>query len=247
MQFSHGAKRIPKLVKQAELHATKHMTPGDEELSQLELAKRSSIAIHPLTASNIPHEDPYGRDWDVIWLGHCGAQLPPPSPHSPNRLMMLGDETVPEPQYLKPMSHAPLDTLASLYAPHTRLIHRANSTLCTIAYAVTQSGARKLLYEFGIREFSKGFDFALSDWCNGLTRDATKEKMPMCVVVQPPIFGHNFGERGGSDIMGVGVGGRPVRETRYVKWSVRMNLERLVRGEEGIEEQWTDAKDRLKT
>jgi hypothetical protein len=33
---------------------------------------------------------------------------------------------------------------------------------------------------------------------------------------------------------------KPYRESRYIKWSVRMNLERLVKGQEGIIEQWPD-------
>jgi len=119
-------------------------------------------------------------------------------------------------------------------------MHRANTTTCTIGYAVTQRGARKLLYEFGIREFSKGYDFALSDWCNGLTRGARREMLPMCLTVQPPIFSHHFAERATSDITGNGAGGRPVEGSRYVRWSVKINLERLVRGKTEMVEQWVD-------
>ncbi|KAF2261603.1 hypothetical protein CC78DRAFT_535550 [Lojkania enalia] len=239
--FSHGVRRLPELITQSELHSRNPPEASDEKLSQLELAKRSSISVPPLSGRSIPKSGPYGRDWDVLWLGHCGAQLSPSSPHSPDRITIPNDPTVPEPQHLKPMSQAKLDQLGSLYPPHTRVIHRANSTLCTIAYAVTQSGARKLLYEFGIREFNKGYDFAVSDFCNGLTRGAKRETMPLCITVQPPIFSHHFPVKMKSDIMGVGAGGKEVG-TRYVRWSVRMNLERLVKGEEGIVEQWEDDK-----
>lgn len=192
----------------------------------------------------IPKHIPYGDNWDILWLGHCGANLPPPSPYSPNRIMLENDVTVPEPRYLKPMAHANLDTISSIYPPYTRLIHQANTTLCANAYAVTQAGARKLLFEFGVREFSKGYDFALSDWCNGKSRAQREDgaPTPRCLVVNPSVFGHHFTEKAGSDITGVGRGGKPDRETRYVRWSVRMNLERLVKGEEGIVEQWPDTK-----
>ena len=204
---------------------------------QIQLAKRSSI---PLSDDGFSKAHPYGRDWEILWLGHCGAVLPPPSPNSPNRVIIENDPTVPEPQYLKPMTNANLDPIGSLYQPHTRVVHQTNTTLCTIAYAVTQNGARRLLYEFAIRELVKGYDFALSDYCNGLTRGATRKTMPLCLTVQPPLFSHHFSERGVSDIMAVGAGGKPLPGTRYIKWSLRMNLERLVRGEGGIVEQWPD-------
>lgn len=237
--FSHAARRLPELIAESELHSTKHSSI-DERLSQIQLAKRTSI---PFSSQPSAKEEPYGRDWEILWLGHCGAALPPASPNSPNRITIENDPTVPEPQYLKPMTNANLDPVGSLYPPHTRVVHRTNTTLCTIAYAVTQTGARRLLYEFAIRELVKGYDFALSDYCNGLTRGATKQTMPLCITVQPPLFSHHFSERGGSDIMAVGAGGKPQHGTRYVKWSVKMNLERLVRGEAGILEQWPDTVD----
>ena len=46
-------------------------------------------------------------------------------------------------------------------------MHRANSTTCSVAYPLAE-GARKLLYEFGVRELFRGYDFMLSDWCDGL-------------------------------------------------------------------------------
>lgn len=239
--LSPAVRRLPDLLAQSELHGAKHPPSSEpEQLSQVELAKRSAVSLSSRTDRAISEYTPYGRDWDVLWLGHCGANLPPVSLYSPNRITVLNDPTVPEPQHLKPMANSPLDAIGSLYPPHTRVVHRANTTLCTISYAVTQNGARKLLYEFGIRDFSKGYDFALSDYCNGLTRGSTKETMPTCVVVNPPVFGHYFAERGGSDITGVGIGGKPKTESRYVRWSVRMNLERLVKGQEGIVEQWPD-------
>ncbi|KAF2739604.1 hypothetical protein EJ04DRAFT_284957 [Polyplosphaeria fusca] len=239
--FSHAARRMPSLIAQSEqllLQAKTVPDAVDATTSPVEddLAKKSTLST---AKSTIPKQEPYGQDWDILWLGHCGAALPPPSTQSPNRIAISNDVTTPPPQHLKPMSHARLDKIGSLYPPHTRVVHQVNTTLCTIAYAVTQSGARKLMYEFGIREFNKGYDFALSDYCNGLTRYATRETLPVCITVQPPIFSHFWPEKMISDIMGLGAGGRETG-TRYVRWSVRNNLERLVRGEEGIVEQWGD-------
>lgn len=231
------------------MHAPRHPPSfEDKRPDPVNLAKRSTQPLPILNSRDIPQSEPYGRDWDVLWLGHCGAELPPPSVVHPNRLMTLNDETVPAPKHLKPATQAPQDAFAPIYPPHTRLYHRTSkSTLCTLAYAVTQTGARKILFQHGIRDFSKGYDFALSDYCNGLTKNVMKGNdgkgiQPMCVTVQPPLFSHFWGERGGSDIMGIGAGGRMEVGSRYLKRSVRSNLEGLVRGREmeGVVEQWAD-------
>ncbi|KAF2690182.1 glycosyltransferase family 25 protein [Lentithecium fluviatile CBS 122367] len=248
--FSQAAREIPELASKADSHASQHPPASEEkEIDPSNLAKCSSISLPLHSARSLPTTDPYGRDWDVLWLGHCGAELPPPSPFHPNRLTLSNDKTVASPKHLKPMANAPQDPIATLYPPKTRLYHRtSNSTICTLAYAVTQSGARKILYQFGIRGFSKGYDFALSDYCAGIGRDMVKEntgdeeggiRRPMCVTVQPPLFSHFWPEKGESDIMGTGAGGRELG-TRYVRKSVRANIERLVRGNEGVEERWGD-------
>lgn len=235
--FGRAARALPALISLSELNSK---MPSHVSLSLDESAKRSSLSLSSLSSSKGQEREPYGRGWDVLWLGHCGAALPPPSPHSPDRITVDKDETVPQPQFLRAALHSPLDDMSSLYPPHTRVVHRANTTSCMIAYAVTQSGARKLLYEFGIREFDRGYDFALSDWCNGLTRGASRERLPVCMTVQPPLFSHYFAEKASSDITGSGAGGRPEEGSRYVRWSVKRNLERLVRGGKEMVQQWDD-------
>jgi hypothetical protein len=165
----------------------------------------------------------YGRDWDVLWLGHCSASLPAQQNTStqnslPDRIVLSNDATVLEPNPSHKVSPSP-------YPPHTRVYHRTHNTLCTLAYAVTQKGARKILYEHGIRNFDRGYDFALSEWCDGMTKHMGDR--PLCLTSNPPIFGHFQGERGGgrSDIVDFGSEG--VRESVLVQ-SVRRNLEELV-------------------
>ena len=124
----------------------------------------------PLAVPSIEHLTSllYGSDWDILWLGHCGAHFLSPSPSHPNRVTIPDDITVLEPQHLKPHPLSAIDDLATLYPPHARVVHRADNTICSVAYALTQRGARKLLYEFGVRDLSRGYDFMLSDWCDGL-------------------------------------------------------------------------------
>lgn len=244
--FSEATRRLPQL---SSLRAQKQPPAFEEEHpNPIELAKRSSIVLSNPSQENVP-TNPFGRDWDILWLGHCGADLPPASPTHPDRFMLLNDDTVPSPKHLRMRSTAPQDPIASLYPAHTRVYHRtSNSTLCTLAYAVTQRGARKILFQFGMRDFSKGYDFALSDFCGGLMqgwvmKDEEGEPVRlMCVTVQPPLFSHFWGETGSSDIMGMGIGGRPDVGSRYIKRSARGNLEGLVNGMETLDEQWADEK-----
>ncbi|KAJ4371566.1 hypothetical protein N0V83_004785 [Neocucurbitaria cava] len=202
---------------QTHVPATEDHSHADEVLNPIELAKRST-ALLP-TSNKLAASKPYGRDWDILWLGHCGTSLPQhnsSSPSTPNsvssRLMLLDDPTVPDPSKLRPSHTAPLDSISSIYPPHTRVYHRTQNTLCTLAYAVTQRGARKILYEHGLRNFDKGYDFALIShfWPEG-------------------------GKTGGgkSDIMSVGAGGVE-SGSAYLVRSVRGGLERSVE-DEGIE------------
>ncbi|KAF1845460.1 glycosyltransferase family 25 protein [Cucurbitaria berberidis CBS 394.84] len=180
--FGIVSRRLPGMIAQfdtggqAHVPATENPSHADPVLDAIELAKRSTAR---LPISNEPaSSDPYGRDWDIIWLGHCGTSLPPHQVSSPtslpqvaDRFMLSHDPTVPNSSDLRPSHLAPLDSISSIYPPHTRIYHRSYRTLCTLAYAVTQGGARKILYEHGMRNLDKGYDFALSEWCDGQTKN----------------------------------------------------------------------------
>jgi hypothetical protein len=241
LSFSHAARRLSLLTLESK---NQDLPPTFETKSQtpIELAQRSTLSIASVDAHSAPI-NPYGSNWDVLWLGHCGADLPPPSPDHPNRLILLNDLTVPAPKYLRVRESSPPDPIATIYPPHTRVYHRtSNSTLCTLAYAVTQRGARKILFELGVRDLSRGFDFALSEYCAGLTKSDGNglDRKFECVTVQPPLFSHCWDERGKSDITGLGTGGRPEVGSRYVMRSVRANLEGLGEGSETLFEQWSE-------
>ncbi|OAL52257.1 hypothetical protein IQ07DRAFT_641979 [Pyrenochaeta sp. DS3sAY3a] len=227
MDFAVASQHLPGMIEQAESKKEVHV-PATEDTNQKkaldleEQARRSTLPLPSSPRSPASPDDPYGRAHDILWLGHCGTSLPPSS-RSPNRLLLPSDPSVPSPQNLKASHTAPLDAISSLYPPHTRVYHRTSRTLCTLAYAVTQRGARKMLYEHGIRNFDKGYDFALSEWCDGETRNMGER--PVCLTSSPPVFSHFWpgdGEAGGgkSDIMGVGAGGVE-RESAYLVGSVR--------------------------
>jgi GR25 family glycosyltransferase involved in LPS biosynthesis len=230
---------------------------------------------HHTTGPTSPYGDPAA--WDILWIGHCGAGFPRyPSTHkhksdvsTSNVILSLpNDATVPAPKHLKahPFQGA-LDPLASAYPPHTRIYHRGSGgELCTVGYAVSQRGARRLLHQFSLKKWDTIFDSALGRWCagqdekpnigeaNGAHKDAehplvgvTKGKLQksrerVCLTSQPPIFAHHHPLNGESDIGGLGGGYARKYETKYLRHSVRMNLETIVQGEKNapLKDQWPD-------
>jgi hypothetical protein len=204
----------------------------------------------PLPTSTAPYGDP--SKWDVLWLGHCGVGFPRPSGYPAayderNIILTLADdETVPQPRYLRAHPFGPLDALAESHPPHTRVFHRASGgALCTVAYAVSQRGARRLLQEYSVTKWSKIWDGELGDWCAGTDSFWRKSGERKCITSQPPIFAHHHPAGGRSNIGGLGGGYATSVETKYLRFSVRMNLQALVRngGPEELEDQWPDKDD----
>ena len=193
-----------------------------------------------------PLKSPYGDNWDVLWPGHCGTVFPNISSQSEGKagkrqpkakVVHLSDSTVPEPQHIQSLSTD--NNPAELYPPHTRITHHAVGSICTLAYAVTQAGARRILYEIGIRDFSKQFDLELKDFCAG----EDSRRNPICVTVQPQLF--NFYRPAGrtsqfSDITDYGDEVRTEAEAPMLRWSVRMNRETLLDGSRNFTDQFPD-------
>ncbi|QBZ63647.1 hypothetical protein PoMZ_05333 [Pyricularia oryzae] len=230
-------------------------TNPSQTLSQAAL----TVPLSSAPATLPPSTSPYGDDWDVLWLGHCGANLPPPPPphtqqqhqhgvDTTNRnhhlqILLAADTTVPAPQHLKahPFASEP-DALATLHPPHTRVVHAATANVCSNGYAVSRRGARRLLHALGIESFTAGFDLMLRDWCD--YDAAVGHRGPasgrVCLTVQPPLFSH-FAAKGGSDIQGLGGGyASRKRGSAYVRLSVRRNLGGLSEGKvvEELIDQW---------
>ncbi|TGO80465.1 hypothetical protein BPOR_1758g00010 [Botrytis porri] len=183
------------------------------------------------TLSHIPlsqrQHSPYGDDWDMLWLGHCGEELP--------SAFLIGkkdeiyridnDETV------APKSSQPyLQTLAD-YPERTRIVHKAGSPKCTLGYAVSYRGAQKILMAAVKGGNNLPVDNALASLC----RDGYLDMK--CFSVEPQIFQYykppgltdkdnnvNSVEKG--DVQGTKEKGIK----SMIVWSTRLNLEHLIKG-----------------
>jgi len=232
--------------------------------------EHTDIALADVPSYLRPTSSPYGDTWDVLWLGHCGTEFPKapaipevdpekgiPMHHRPSLLKVTipSDPTVPAPEHLKPHPFALQDALGEKYPPHTRIVHASSATTCTQAYAVSQKGAQKLLWQFGLQTLSNGWDFMLKDWCDGAyvnthDLDGSDDKPivlvrgPMCVTVQPPLFSHHYGKGAASDITAPGGGfiNKDKEMSPYIRLSVRLNMGRLVKGASFVNlvDQWAE-------
>ncbi|KAI0805013.1 hypothetical protein GGR55DRAFT_681300 [Xylaria sp. FL0064] len=238
--------------------ASNSFTESNGEGAVKEEFDRDTISLPPNLPSTILNaavysENPYGEDWDVLWLGHCGADLPTtrqePSPAgspfcSSLKIAIPDDMTVPAPKHLQPHPFALHDALADAYPAHTRVVHAACGNVCSLAYAVSQRGARRLLRRFTEDGYVAQWDLMLRDYCMGKYTNGDEEEgggggggsgddaSLVCLTVQPPLISHHYaGEGGGasvSDIKGQGGGlAHGKKGTPYVRLSVQENLERL--------------------
>lgn len=215
--------------------------------SQLEeVAKGTRELLDP--DSEDPHS-PYGDNWDILWIGHCGEPFPefleenrdkpldhPGMQYMRHKYVIENDATVPPPEHTT--------GLVDFHAhPHTRWVHITAAPICTFAYALSQQGARKVLFDLSVDRLAGAFDNALAGLCRRAVAAVGEENVEgdrgldtKCVSVTPPVFFHHKPRgrvAGDSDIQGGG--GDEVREkgtTENIVWSARNNIRNMIMGTE---------------
>ncbi|RYP71476.1 hypothetical protein DL770_008124 [Monosporascus sp. CRB-9-2] len=219
--------------------------------SQLPMIAQGARELFPAPR---PHStpSPYGWGWDLLWLGHCGEVFPElldenkgkPTDDAGIRYMsrkftISDDPTVPD-----------LDKVTGLIdfrieLPHTRWVHITGAPICTFAYALSNRGARKVLFDLSVNHLTGPFDNALAGLCRRAVSDygtlvpdeaGDRGLDTKCISVTPPIFFHHKAKgpvNADSDIQTV-AGGK-IREhgtTENIVWSARGNLRNMIMGTE---------------
>lgn len=202
---------------------------------QLSTFAQGSQYVTGVESNTRPHS-PYGDDWDVIWLGHCASQM---QPNDPRRFLVENDKTVPLPSRRVNFADNIPNIAREGIDEHTRVIFEAGETLCTYAYALSARGARKVLrtQTKPNQERMKPFDIGLSDMC----RDIPNFR---CISSFPNIIGSHMAPgrvSADSDINPHEDTGemREMGVSFNIVHSVRMNMDRLIYGEE-VESQFPD-------
>ena len=178
-----------------------------------------------------PSTSPYGDidRWDLFWLGHCGTRFPRASDQNVplGRAVIRDDETVPEKQHVE-MQFGDSE-LVQTYPAHTRVVSRAWQNTCTMAYAISLPGARRLLYELSVNKMTGSTDLMFRSLCHG----SEDRPVQTCLTVQPQLFQHHrpVGPKSSySDISDHGTDYNEQAFTRNVRWSTRVNFRKLVDG-----------------
>ncbi|KAJ5225269.1 hypothetical protein N7468_006494 [Penicillium chermesinum] len=122
--------------------------------------------------TGIPKTSPYGDDWDILWLGHCGIECKTELPFylTPN------DPTILEPRHFLPYLR---DSPPFERPDHARLTCTAKDGVCTSMYAVSYHGAQRILAALSVNpsglaeeiDIGAQFDVSLGRMCgNGYLR-----------------------------------------------------------------------------
>ncbi|ETS86986.1 hypothetical protein PFICI_00814 [Pestalotiopsis fici W106-1] len=118
---------------------------------------------------------PFGTDWDVLWLGHCGSSI---SEHPSKAPLVYADDTAfPSSHYLGWAQ----PTLEKYLGDGRRQVQTSSMTVCSFAYAVNRVSAQKVLEVMG-KGANEAFDVGLNVAC----RDGKLR----CLIVNPQLFNH---------------------------------------------------------
>lgn len=128
-------------------------------------------AIRSLTSSNDSDTDayPWGTNFDLIALGHCGAGRSSP-------FLSINDSTA-----LPPELYSKLRDPGHAVPEHGRLVYKTSGAVCTYAYAVNRKGAEKLIAS--LQDANGPWDLLVSGQCDD-------NEDFWCGAVAPEVFHH---------------------------------------------------------
>ncbi|CAN8104388.1 unnamed protein product [Discula destructiva] len=196
------------------------------------------LKFEQLPPTQPPRTSPYGDGWDVLWMGHCGVQQPFAQPKdgefaarsraiSKGAVVQLKDATVPQTKDIHSWDDDGHARFRETYPAHTRVTHHGLDEVCTFAYAVSQAGARKILYELGLWKMDDPFDLGLRQFCDGIMG----HERHICLTTNPSLFSH-YEHKEGSEL--------DHEKTWNIRWSARENLLKLLDGKDDYDDQWPD-------
>ncbi|OAL38463.1 hypothetical protein AYO20_02112 [Fonsecaea nubica] len=110
---------------------------------------------------------PYGDDWDVLWIGYCGAK----SRSGDHSYWITHNDPTVVPESLRTETRKEgnryLDDSAEpLQGTFTRVVTEPYNVRGLFAYAVSQRGARRFLYNYSVRAKARTADVAVSEFCS---------------------------------------------------------------------------------
>jgi hypothetical protein len=215
-----------------------------QQMQQFAIATKEVLEKKPpSTNSKRPHIDsPYGDEWDLFWVGHMGGW--PPAAHEPFTIIH-GDDTVPPAFDNERLTrNIPKDSkpcVGPCLKPDERVVQEGGSPVCTVGYAVSQQGARKMMARLGassLVDIDAQIDPEMTEMCRGSPHPNGAGGMEniRCLVPSPAYIKPHKARgltAGDSDIQNSSSAEvREVGLSRGLTWSTRLNFGNLVDGKE---------------
>jgi hypothetical protein len=214
-----------------------------QQMQQFAVATKEVLAQKPPSTNPArPHIDsPYGDEWDLFWVGHVGGW--PPAAREPFAIIS-GDDTVPPPFDNERLTRSiPKDAkpcVGPCLQADQRIVQEAGSPVCTVGYAVSQQGARKMMARLGassLADVDAQIDPEMTEMCRGSRHPAGSGGMEhiRCLVPSPAYIKPHKARgpvAGDSDIQ-KSSGANKTREvglSQGLMWSTRLNFGNLVDG-----------------
>jgi GR25 family glycosyltransferase involved in LPS biosynthesis len=182
------------------------------------------------STEHAPPHSPYGDDWDILFLGHCGTWVLPADnrrffviPDDPTvEVPAIRADNVDQPK-MTPWEKGPDN------GNRTRIVFHAEGAVCTAAYAISQRGARKALYHMSMTPYNSPVDWGLINLCKNAEYDFT------CIASFPQLIGVSRPTANTAKWSDIGYGSdadRTVEEghSLHLVYPVRQNIPNFLEG-----------------
>lgn len=204
------------------------------QLQNLALATRALQGTAPDSTSS-----PYGHEWDLLWLGHCGMSCKVNEPYymtshdptvvMPNRLPYYYYDV---PEYNKP--------------DDTRLTCTVSDSTCMTAYAVSYKGAQKILAALSVNPSGIADEVDTRDQIDVVLGRMCKAGTLRCFAPFPSLMGR-YQSAGmsskGTDQLGKEAGSHMMPASSFgVVYSTMLNIKRILKGLRTVHATWPDVK-----
>ena len=179
---------------------------------------------------------PYGDNWDLLWIGTCGSRN---REDQDQRYWVIRNDPTAVPSHLRGWDRRqPNLSPSALGGNHTRVVYEPVRGLCMYGYALSLRGAQKLLYHQTMAGKASLSDRGLQQVCND------RYLGYKCIAPYPTLIsthkaaGATSKDSDREDTKTADGGFRQVGETNQIVYSTRLNLERLLMGNQLVQSQW---------
>lgn len=187
-------------------------------------------------ASGKATDSPYGDDWDLLWLGHCGTRN---RENEDQKYYVIKDDPTVVPQHLRGYPRRqPNLTPSQFSGNHTRVVYEPVRGLCMFGYALSLRGAQRLLYHQSMKGHAAVSDRALQRICNDRFMGFK------CLAPYPTLIGTHKAagmtakDSDREDTTKSNGGFRDVAVTGQIVYSTRLNLDILMGDQKLVKSQW---------